>query len=418
MDPRQVDLTDVEAINSLDTARMTLRWALERLRALELANADLEARLAESEKAKGELGKERESAKAALEGGAEERRRKELYYRRMEELLNSYCRGQLDVGELARRQAELDEIKRETAEFQARLEQEHAARRLELEAEHRRLAAGLTARAEAETKAVRESAEQARRLWEKDFGAREGSLRTREARLAAREKAIDERQAALEADVLDRRRALEDELGRRRDRLEEEHRLRLEAWTQERAAREDALERAWRAEEAALREKASAWEERAREYLGRVLELEGRLLEEQAETLRRVDGLEEPFGRATRELSLRRRVLDQEINERERRAEEDRAAAAEALARWRAGMEEVLRERFAELERETRARQERWQAHERELKSREVAWGEDSYRRQQELESKAKAVEELRRSLLETIKEYKERKSKEGGQGR
>lgn len=38
------DASDVDSIQSLDTARMTLRWALERLRAMEKLNKELEAK--------------------------------------------------------------------------------------------------------------------------------------------------------------------------------------------------------------------------------------------------------------------------------------------------------------------------------------------------------------------------------------
>src|SRR5262249_5566927 len=45
-------LQDVEGITSLDTARMTLRWALERLQALEKAKSEAQARAKAEEREK------------------------------------------------------------------------------------------------------------------------------------------------------------------------------------------------------------------------------------------------------------------------------------------------------------------------------------------------------------------------------
>lgn len=398
---------EVDAITNLDTARMTLRWALERLRALEGANRTLEAQTRSLEE---DLARSRKEAELLRAGGpvkAEGELDRSAYYQSMERLLSDYCKGDFDVSTYLRQAEEAEKVRRQSAEACAQAERDYAARRAELEEEYRRLRRELEAKARLELDSGTKASDERRRQWEKDISSRETLLRSAQAHLASQEKDIEERRQALEREYTERKVRAQAEYARLRDRLEEEHRLRVESWEQEKRLRQGEKEKAWDAERNLLREKAEGWEKKAQEYLLRIMDLEEELLRVDSENFKRIETLESRFRKELRSLSLRRELWEKERLHREGDLGAERAAMEDSVSRWRSELEATLMRRFQDAEEEARRREARWAEREKELADRDRTWHEHQFRLQQELSEKAKNIEKLKRTLLETIAAYR-----------
>jgi hypothetical protein len=81
-------LRDVESIQSLDTARLALRWALERMRALENRIGAAESAEKQSEDARLKAASELDAAHELLTRRTNEALERERYYAKIEEYLN------------------------------------------------------------------------------------------------------------------------------------------------------------------------------------------------------------------------------------------------------------------------------------------------------------------------------------------
>ena len=125
---------ELDSIDSLDTAKMTLRWALERLRSLEARNAELQKKYEESRAAL----LARSNMKERGEAYAVER---DSYYAKVEALLSEFCAGTLDLKKLIVREADLDARERGVRARQDELEKEYASRLEVLERDFKKLQA-------------------------------------------------------------------------------------------------------------------------------------------------------------------------------------------------------------------------------------------------------------------------------------
>src|SRR5579872_5005333 len=132
-------LLDTDSIQSLDTARMALRWALERLQKLDRDKNELSDRLALEQRAKAKALEEYASLQKTLALRSGEADQRELYYAKLEEFLSLKLEGKLDLAALARREVESGELRRLLDHKQAQLEKEYELKRANLEADHRRL---------------------------------------------------------------------------------------------------------------------------------------------------------------------------------------------------------------------------------------------------------------------------------------
>ncbi len=141
--PEQPDNTEslLDNIASLDTARMTLRWALERIRGLERAYAEVQELLQKSyegrQKAEGDLGAYKKSVEERHQKLAE----KERFVSDMQRVLNDLFKGEVDVAEFVRRKTALEEERAQLeAKTRRRLEDAETAHKSEVSENSKRLA--------------------------------------------------------------------------------------------------------------------------------------------------------------------------------------------------------------------------------------------------------------------------------------
>lgn len=411
--PEQLSDSAIDRINSMDTARMTLRWALERLQNLEKSNRELDARARAAEAARDSAQRALKHLEASSQASAEGELERRDYYKRMEQLLSDYCAGRFDIGTLIQREQEVAALKERLAREQKALESEYAAKRALLEEEFRKARREADVRAFLETDGRERAFEERRRQWERDIAAREVLVRSAETHLESRERTLEERQARLEEDYRERKTRLEEEYRRLRERLAEDHRLKALAAEEERASRESQKERIWDSERRALVEKAESWQERARQHLAKVMDLEEEVLRSQAETLSRVEALEAAFRKGRRRLGLRQALWERELAHREETLEKEREQAMEAIRRWRAELEASLQNRAQDMEREEASRREQWSRTEEELRRRDSAWRTERIHLERELSEKRERLEEMRAALVRTIQRYRQSRAGE-----
>lgn len=300
-DPRDkppIDLTSVETLNNLDTARMALRWALERLRLLERHNADL-ARKAEWEQ-KMRLQSESESKNLwEMEKNhltetlrARETRLDDEYHakaarnkREFEELsaqIRSEAQARLQAAEtaLADKEESLNTLNAEIQKRETQLAaREHeferfcALQRSSVETDRRRIREEAEARAQSALAEVQRATEKRMEVLEETY-AREKAMLSEEAqswRLAASEN-IPAPQLRQRADAAkERLKSVEDILRERTLAFE-----RLErAWQEERTRTEEDL-KAWRRRYEEAAKKQSDAEKALAELSGAFEEARGR----------------------------------------------------------------------------------------------------------------------------------------------
>ena len=131
----------LENVASLDTARMTLRWALERIRGLERTASETQELLQKSfegrQKAEGEL----DDYKRSIEDRLRKLGEKERFVSDMQRILNDLFKGDVDVSEFVKRRRALDEERAHLeSQVRRRLEETESAQKREIEENSRRLA--------------------------------------------------------------------------------------------------------------------------------------------------------------------------------------------------------------------------------------------------------------------------------------
>src|SRR5579883_1214051 len=130
---------DTDSIQNLDTARMALRWALERLQKLDRDKAELTEKAALEERAKKKALDEYASLQKTLALRANESDQRELYYAKLEEFLSLKLEGKVDAASLAKRELEVEQLRSLLDHKQGQLEKEYELKRANLDADYRRL---------------------------------------------------------------------------------------------------------------------------------------------------------------------------------------------------------------------------------------------------------------------------------------
>lgn len=130
----------LENIGNLDTARMTLRWALERIRGLERAHAEVQELLQKSfegrQKAEGDLA----SYQKSIEDRFKKLQEKERFVTDMQRILNDLFKGEVDVAEFVKRRQALDEERANLeSRVRRRLEEAEMGQKREVEENSKRL---------------------------------------------------------------------------------------------------------------------------------------------------------------------------------------------------------------------------------------------------------------------------------------
>lgn len=380
MEPASVDPWNVEGIENLDTARMALRWALEKIRGQERTVSDLQK--AAEERLSVQTGAER-----MIKVQRDKIEEQQKYYQSMSRLFELMTRKDFDLAQFARRQAEMEGVSKTLEETRRHLEEEWASRRQELEAEHQEMRGRLDAEtaalaeAKAAVEARRKDFEARAEVWKSEADQREVLAHSSLAQLEARERILEDRRVRLEAEAMRRVERLEEEHRVLREKLHEESRLRVsQAETKAQKAGEELK---------ALQEKFDALS------AGR----------------RREEMLEERLQKELKDLEASRRVWEEDRLDRELASRQEQERMRESLSDWREGMEAVLEQRRLDQESEERKRQELWRTREDEFRLREKDWNERQFRVDQELEEKSRQVEDLKKELLRSIAAYRGRRS-------
>lgn len=366
----------VNDVTSLDTARMTLRWALERLNNIEKEKADLKKNLTLAEETAKRLQVKEASLTDAYTSRAKTLEEKEDFYTKLEATMSLLGEGKLDIQQLLKKEAKLDSLRHSLeAEYSDKFEELDRNQRSVIERWNSRLLevesqyAGRLAEAQKKYDGLRAELE----------GEYQGRMNALQASFASREKYLTERIGGLEKSVHlseekveTRRRELEGEYLQKKREAEENYRKLknlLEAGLEEkvRAADSDhaeqvrAFEASWQIERARLLEEQHVREAQYATAQDRIKEIENALAAQQethhSELLKIITGKETAFRGQLAELEKEKIANEATVRELQGRLEKRAAdwdadrARLQAEFDNRTGMiEEGLKERAAYLE--------------------------------------------------------------------
>lgn len=392
----------LDSLDNLDTAKMTLRWALERLRSLEARNAELQKRFEETRAAL--------LARKTMKGREEEcATEREAYYGKVEALLSQFCEGTLDLKALLVRESDLD-LREKSLRFRAdELEKEYARRLETLERGFKKLQAEAELRAREQDEKTRKDLEESKSAMDRGFVSREVALKQLERLLAARDKDLTEREARLQ-DLFRRHQEENDrELQLLREDLLSEYQRKSAAWERERAEADARREGDWLCEKRRLLAAAVRWEAQAKEYAEKAAALETERAGLVQENMRRTLDFEEKM----RGLEAQGARLEGEL-----RAQQALVAAALDRRREELGeLERILARRFAEADENDGRREAAWKEQEEEMRQRTKDWHGRMFEAASASLEKVQQLEALKQELMETIRSYQGKLDELQGRG-
>ncbi|MFC1679648.1 hypothetical protein ACFL2T_05510 [Elusimicrobiota bacterium] len=130
----------IDNLANLDTARMTLRWALERIRTLERNGAESQELLQQHYDARQKAIEEFGAYRKSVEGRTKKLQEKERFVSQMQTILNDLFKGEVDVADFVKRREELEASKAALeAKVRKRLQDAEEAHRHEVEENAKRL---------------------------------------------------------------------------------------------------------------------------------------------------------------------------------------------------------------------------------------------------------------------------------------
>ena len=286
----------VNDVTSLDTARMTLRWALERLNSIEKERADLKKNLALTE----ETSKQLQAKLGTLEDSFKSRTKslseKEGFYTKLEATMSLLGSGKLDIQQLLKKEARLDQLRRSLEdEYQDKFEQLDRNQRFVIERWNARLLevesqyAAKLGESQKKYDTLRSDLEndhQGRLLaLQKSFSARENELTGRinllETSVKADEHRLEDRKRELETEFLAKKREVDENYGKLRNMLEQGLEERLRAMDSDHGEQVKRLELSWKAERGRLMEEQRVREEQFASAQDRIKEVENLLASQQ-----------------------------------------------------------------------------------------------------------------------------------------
>ncbi len=377
----------VNDVTSLDTARMTLRWALERLNNIEKEKADLKKGLALAEETAKKLQAKEASLQDVYSSRSKTLEEKEDFYTKLEATMSLLGEGKLDIQQLLKKEAKLDSLRRsleteyedkfaELDRNQRSIIERWNARLLEVESQY----AGRLAEAQKKYDSLRSEleAEHQGRLTElqASFRHKEGELSGRIAFLesSVRESGekVETRRRELEAEYLSKKRENEDNYRKLSNLLKADLEEKLRAMDSDHAAQITSLEASWQAERARLLEEQRVREDQFLVSQARIKELENSLASQQeahhSELLNLISGKEAAFRARLTELEAEKAAKEDHVRELtaalEKRAaawEEERGRVKADFERRAAAMEAALKEREEAMEKGFAARREELQ---------------------------------------------------------
>ncbi len=384
-------LRDIESIQNLDTARLALRWALERLRGLERRVQDGEETVRRAEAAAARGATELASARDLLARRASETLEREAYYGKLEEYLNLKLAGELDAGALARREAAVARLEADLQNRELENERRIKSAKLQFEEQLARGSKDADSAAEIRVRQMRDELDSRLSAREKEFSARQLSLHEKQAQLNALERALEERRRRFEEFHVAQRAALDRESlaisQASRDQTEFLER-RVESAM---AAKTAALEAAWRTERRALLEELEQWRAKARENLPAYLAATRRA-EEAAERTVRLEA----------ELAGARRLAEDRLGELMAHDLTDATRREELLK-----MESAISAKLRDAEMSLFKQYDAWMKREDELRRRDLDWRVESEARREAADTTRGDVMALREELKRAIADYR-----------
>lgn len=435
-------LKDVDSIQNLDTARLALRWALERMRALERRVEEQEREVRRAAEAAAGAAHELDGARELLGRRAAEAAERERYYAKVEEYLGLKLSGGLDAAAMAQREARLEareaELQRREIETEARVKDA----RLRAEEEVRRARAEAAEAADALVRGARADAQERAALRDRELSERLVAFHEKEAGLAALERSLVERRQRFEEFHAAQRAALEREARSINQAAADQAEFLERRIEQALAQRAGALERSAQLEKQALLEELAAWRAKAREHLPQLLEAQSRAaqseesrsrLEEEHRVLQLTKAaLAEELTRWRAEAqndlpallaTVRRAVeaeeraqhLEVELASTQRLAEEYRGQlmseelSREGRIKELSRLESALSAKLRDAEQDLFRQYDAWLAREEELRRRDQDWRVAAESRQEAVDVLRAEVAAQREELKRTIAAYREK---------
>jgi predicted nucleic acid-binding Zn-ribbon protein len=286
----------VNDVTSLDTARMTLRWALERLNTIEKDKADLKKNLAIAEEAAKKLQLKDSSLQEAYTSRTKTLEEKEDFYTKLEATMSLLGEGKLDIQQLLKKEAKLDSLRKSLEdEYQSKFEdldrnqrsviERWNGRLLEVESQY----AGRLAEAQKKYDSLRtelESDYQGRMTsLQNTFKTREkdlsGRIEALEGNVRLSEEKVEARRRELEAEFAGKKRDLEDNYRKVKAALEAGLDEKLRAMDSDHAAQVRSLEASWQVERARMLDEQRIREEQFSSAQARIKEIENKLAAQQ-----------------------------------------------------------------------------------------------------------------------------------------
>jgi hypothetical protein len=417
----------VNDVTSLDTARMTLRWALERLNTIEKEKADLKKNLALAEETSKKLQLKENSLQDAYTSRSKTLEEKEDFYTKLEATMSLLGEGKLDIQQLLKKEAKLDSLRKNLEnEYQEKFDdldrnqrsviERWNARLLEVESQYagrltdaQKKYDSLRSELETEYQSRMTSLQTSFKSREKELGSRiealEGSVKNAEDKVETRRK-------ALESEYLLKQREIEENYRKVKASLEANFDDKLRAMDSDHMAQVRSLEASWQTERNRLLEEQRVREDQFASAQTRLAEVENRLAAQQemhhSELLKVITEKENAFRAQVAELEKEKAQKEATVKELIVKLEQkstgwaaERAALEAEFGLKLAGIESVMNERVSSLASALAAKEQELEAfaerHRAELVER-VQAGEASFR------ARLETFEEEKRSYNETIK--------------
>ena len=333
-------LRDVDSIQNLDTARLALRWSLERMRTLEKHADELEAAAKLSAASREKTSSELEGTQDLLSRRTNEALERERYYSKIEEYLNLKLEGGLDATALAAREVRIEARETELQKREVETAEQIQAANKRADAEIRRIQAETAAADAIRAKSSRDEFDQRGAARDREQSERLLAIHEKEAQLSSLERSLEERRkrfveffaaqrAALQRESAEINQAAADQA----DFLER----RVEAAL---AAKTAAAERAWQADKRILMDEISTWRAKAREHFPALIEAQHKAADVEAQNARLADEI--------RVLAQARADLTKELERWRQESHREMPALLTALATERRAL--VAEEKAAKLE--------------------------------------------------------------------
>ncbi len=267
-------LQDIESIQSLDTARLALRWALEKIQSLEKDHSGLAEKFNALERAREKAQENLISLQKTIGLKNAESTQRELYYAKLEEYLSLKLDGKLDVALLAKKELEVSQLQEMLSQKQLHLEKDYASRREILERDFQRLKTEMEDELRESRRRTEASVEARRTAIEEEFASKNAELADKKAQLEADSKRLDERKAHFESYYKEERAHLQSALKGFREEIKEEVSLRVQMAERILEERRESLEKVHSEERALLMRELESWRSRVKELGPKNIDLE------------------------------------------------------------------------------------------------------------------------------------------------